>query len=61
MKVPPERIIVLSPDDQRRLCEAVLSPPAPTAALERAARSHAALVKQDQRNIEGPESGSTKE
>jgi uncharacterized protein (DUF1778 family) len=56
-----EHVIVLSPEDQRRLAEALRSPPAPSAALVRAARSHAALVKQEQRNIKGPASGSTKE
>jgi hypothetical protein len=61
MKVPPERIIVLSPDDQRRLCEALFSPPAPTAALEWAARSYAELVKQEQHNVEGPDAGSMEE
>lgn len=62
MKQPSaEHVIVLSPEDKRRLAEALRSPPAPSAALGRAARSHAALVKQDQWNIERPESGSTEE
>jgi len=50
-----EHVIVLSPDDQRRLVEALRSLSEPSAALVRAARSHATLVKQEQRNIEGPE------
>lgn len=58
---PAEHAIVLSPHDQRRLVEALRSPSEPSAALVRAARSHATLVKQVLRNIEGLESGSTRE
>ncbi|WP_367943520.1 DUF1778 domain-containing protein [Aquamicrobium sp.] len=56
-----EHVIVLSSDDQRRLVEALRSPPEPSAALVRAAHSHATLVKRGQRKTEGPESGSTKD
>ncbi|MFN3047256.1 hypothetical protein [Pseudomonas alloputida] len=56
-----EHVIVLSPDGQRRLVEALRSPSEPSVALVRAARSHTTLVKQELRNIEGPESGSTRE
>jgi len=50
-----EHVIVLSPDDQRRLVEALRSPSEPSAALVRAARSYPTLVKQEHRNIEGRE------
>jgi hypothetical protein len=41
-------IIVLSPEDQKRLVEQILAPPEPTDALKRAARAHAVLIRPTQ-------------
>ena len=41
---PDPTVIVLAPEDQKRLAEAILSPPPPTDALKRAAQAHARLV-----------------
>jgi uncharacterized protein (DUF1778 family) len=39
-------ILRLSPEDQRRIAEALLNPPAPSPALQRAYRRHRALFGQ---------------